>query len=187
MGGSEDRSGAASIRSSEGEHQEGHVRSTYCRNRSAAYSPFASVLNSENVKSHAEGMLHGPRVWWALINDFRSLERCAVYGCWACDRRRRYWHSRFLQAYSRHCRVERGRGRWTQVEKDSTWRSARRSKPSWARLIALTRPDHYRRHRRWHERLYQSSSISIINQIDTLICFQKSLSTIREYNNRKSI
>lgn len=65
MGGSEDRfdhtaqgdrSSVASVKSSEGEHQEGHVRSPYCRNRSAAYSLFASVLNSESVKSHAESM-----------------------------------------------------------------------------------------------------------------------------------
>lgn len=57
-----DRSSAASVRSSEGAYMEGHVRSTYCRNRFAAYSSFASVLNSESVKPHAEGMPHGLRV-----------------------------------------------------------------------------------------------------------------------------
>ena len=53
-----DHSNAASFRSSEDEHQGGHFESLRRRNRSAAYSSLAIMLNSENAESHAEGVPH---------------------------------------------------------------------------------------------------------------------------------
>lgn len=118
------------LRSSEGENQRGHVRCTYCRNFSAAYPSPPSVLNSESLKSHAEGMSHGLRVWWARINDFRSLERCAGYGCWACDSHRRYWHLRHwraeifgetIQGIGFSCSDRLSCGRMRKIVFDSIW------------------------------------------------------------------
>ena len=57
-----DNSNAASLRSSEDKHQGEHFGFICRRNRSAAYSSLALVLNSESAESHVEGMPHDLKI-----------------------------------------------------------------------------------------------------------------------------
>lgn len=121
------------------------------------------------------------------MNDCRSFERWIIHRCWVCNKHRHYRNSKFLQANSRSCRIKWRWKWWTQIEKNKTWKSMRKSQFSWAHLIVLTRFNRYREYWRWNERFCRTSTLFIIDQINTSICFQTPLSAIRECNNFKSI